>query len=760
VTGVVLHADVRGANRPSDGTRLSSLVLPDPLGPALITLLGQDVILTPPQLDAIAKGVLHDERHYVVAAPTNSGKTLIALLRVFARSLDRGGRFVYVAPLKALAEQKLHEFKSIAAAVAAHGGRRIKVSISTGDYRISEDLPDCPPDEDAEILICTPERLDVVLRNPQNHPWTASVDTYVLDEFHILGQATRGARYETLVTRLLTVCPQSSLLALSATFGSRDSVSRWLASANHPLTFIDNDFRAPRLHRTLLQVDDKDQWILDHLRGAIASPARSFLIFVYRQADATRLARKIGAAFAEYATRVGAFHSAVPLTSKKELLRDFHSGQLRALVCTTSLAMGINSPATDVIVRDTLFFGHGQLSGSDVVQMTGRAGRGNADGNAYVLFSSQERWLELAKALELNAVEPLTPRLIPRWEATRKRRSDDTEVPSPIASALLGEIAARSSVRRPELMNFVSHTYSAVCHGVALQHIDAALAYLVEDKLIYRLENSEDAVAATRLGRTVSFAGLSAESGALFGAFLRSLISLSEKELQREQGQQTYLQRLRPMDFYAICLASYEARRDVTDRKSFKPSADALNEYIERLAPEDKPLLHLWRDPASGSYPTRRLLSTLRVQAKEENSAYVRLMTAAAALHEFSRSRKGAEEVAETWRLDIDFEGRLSPLIEWLLNGLTRICTSDQCYRLDFLVPVIRSAGLDLVTGGGFGALLALDGVGIRSVETIKRTGYRSLAELRTLSATDLDAINLSSRAKETIKRFLSRRSR
>ena len=313
---------------------------------------------------------------------------------------------------------------------------------------------------------------------------------------------------------------------------------------------------------------------------------------------------------------------------------------------------------------------------------------------------------------------------------------------------------------RPELMNFVSHTYSAVCHGVALQHIDAAFAYLVEDKLIYRLENSEDAVAATRLGRTVSFAGLSAESGALFGAFLRSLISLSEKELQREQGQQTYLQRLRPMDFYAICLASYEARRDVIDRKSFKPSADALNEYIERLAPEDKPLLHLWRDPASGSYPTRRLLSTLRVQATEENSAYVRLMTAAAALHEFSRSRKGAEEVAETWRLDIDFEGRLSPLIEWLLNGLTRICTSDQCYRLDFLVPVIRSAGLDLVTGGGFGALLALDGVGIRSVETIKRAGYRSLAELRTLSATDLDAINLSSRAKETVKRFLSRRSR
>lgn len=756
----VLYTDVRGAGRPSDGTRLSSLALPDPLGPSLIAALGQDMILTPPQLDAIAKGVLSAESHFVVSAPTNSGKTLIALLRIFARSLDRGGRFVYVAPLKALAEQKLHEFKSISTALVAHGGRRIKISISTGDYRISEDFPDSPPEDTSEVLICTPERLDVVLRNPSNHPWAASVDTYVLDEFHILGQAMRGARYEALITRMLTICPRSSLLALSATVGSRDNVSRWLASANHPLAFVDSDYRAPRLHRALIQVEDKDQWILEHLRGVSLNPSRSFLIFVYRQVDATRLASKISAAFADSVTRVGAFYSAVPLTVKKDLLRDFQLGQLRILVCTTSLAMGINSPATDVIVRDTLFFGQGQLPASEVVQMTGRAGRSDVDGNAYVLFSPQEKWQELATALESNAVEPLTPRLIPRRAATRNRRSGAEEVPSPIASALLGEIATRNIVRRPELMSFVSHTYSAVCHGVALQDIDTALAYLVEDKLVYRVENSEDQLAATRLGRTVSFAGLSAESGAMFGAFLRSLITLSEKESQREQGQQTYLQRLRPMDLYAICLASFEARSSVIDRTSFKPSGDALNEYIERLVPVEKPLLHLWRDPASASHPTRRLLTTLRVQAKNEASAYMRLMTAAVALHEYSRSRKNAEEIAKAWQLDLDLEGRLLPLIQWLLNGLSRICTSDQCYRLDFLVPVIRTAGLDLTVGGGFGALLALEGVGVKSVEAIKRAGYRSLTELSATSSRDLDTLRLSQKAASSVIRFLTRRSR
>lgn len=760
MNGTVLLNDTRGEARPTTGIRLSRLGLPEPLATALVEAMGQDPILTPPQLDAIEQGVLTEPCHFVVSAPTNSGKTLVALLRIFARLLERGGRFVYVAPLKALAEQKLHELRTIASAIASHGGRRIKVSISTGDYRVSEDLPDSPPDESAEVLVCTPERLDVLLRDPRNHKWAASVDTYVLDEFHILAQTTRGARYEAMVTRLLTVCEQSCLLALSATIGSRNEVSRWLAHVNHPLRFIASDYRAPRLERTMLQVEDKDDWILSHLRATNDCAERSFLIFVYTQADATRLAKKIHSAIDCAKWRAGAFHSAVPLSEKKELLQAFQDGQLRILVCTTSLAMGINSPATDVIVRDTVFFGKGRLSPSEVVQMIGRAGRGAIDGHAYVLFKPQEHWQTLAESLASNVVEPMAPRLIPRQETFRGRRRSEADVPSPIASALLGEIAARSSMRRPELMTFVSHTYSAVCHGVAKQDVEASLNYLIDDKLVYRVENSEDEVVATRLGRTVSFAGLSAESGALMGAFLRSLITLSEKESQREQGKQTYLQRLKTMDLYAICLACYESRRDVVDRPSFKPDVQALNEYVERLPPDDKPLLHLWRESSSDRYPTRRLLTTLRIRHEDDTSAYLRLMSAAAALHDFSRSRMGPREIASAWCLDLDLEGRLIPLIEWLLNGLSRLCCSEYCYRLDFLIPNIRTARLDLTAGGGFGALLDLEGVGVRSVEAIKSAGYLTVTDLGSMPLETLNSLGLSRKAAAAVRRFLSRNAR
>jgi hypothetical protein len=78
---------------------------------------------------------------------------------------------------------------------------------------------------------------------------------------------------------------------------------------------------------------------------------------------------------------------------------------------------------------------------------------------------------------------------------------------------LLGEIGGKPSIRLPELQTFISHTYSAVCHGVSASEIYTSLQQLVAEKLVYRVENFEDEVSVTKLGRTVSHAGLSAESG-------------------------------------------------------------------------------------------------------------------------------------------------------------------------------------------------------------------------------------------------------
>jgi replicative superfamily II helicase len=137
-------------------------------------------------------------------------------------------------------------------------------------------------------------------------------------------------------------------------------------------------------------VADKDTWILEQAMSVLAVPDRSLLVFVYRQNDAVRLAKRIATSFGKEGA-AAPFHSALPLQVKNEALQAFHSGRTRVLVCTTSLALGINSPATEVIVRDTVFYGFGQLQATDILQMTGRAGRGNTEGSSVVLFSDNEQ---------------------------------------------------------------------------------------------------------------------------------------------------------------------------------------------------------------------------------------------------------------------------------------------------------------------------------------------------------------------------------
>jgi len=759
VTAVrVLFEDVIGEMARPPGPALQELDLPPPLGHALIVLMGRETMLTPPQHEALKQGVVTDSAHFLVSAPTNSGKTLIALLRIFGRLLQSGGRYVYVAPLKALAEQKVRELRNLASEIKVLGGRSIDVRISTGDYRVSEDFLDSPPDDAAEILVCTPERLAVMLRNPAYRAWAASVDTYVLDEFHILGQQNRGARYETMVTQLLLICPDSCLLALSATIGSISNVKRWLSQANYPLRLIDSRFRAPRLHRRLIQVPDKDDWIVEQANTVLCKPDKSLLVFVYRQDHADRLAKRISADVSEEGG-IAAFHSAMPLKRKAEVLKAFDGGQTRVLVCTTSLAMGINSPATNVIVRDTVFFGHGRLSITDILQMTGRAGRGTDEGEAVVMFAANEQWESLASALESRQIDPVVPRLIPAPVIGRRRSTASSEAPRPLTTALLAEIGCRETVRIAELEAFISHTYSAVCHGIAPDDIHKSVQYLIDEKLAFRTDNSEDELSATKLGRTASHAGLSAESGALFGAFLRAMISLSEKEDLRESGRVSYTARLNAIDFLAICLAAYEAR-GFLGSGSLKADRVVVDEYIEALEPDDKPLLYLWRDAGSSMRPTRRLMATLRLSDTASGDVFWKLMYLSCALHDYSRSRLSVHDVADKWRLRIDLEGRLVPLVSWLLNALIHICTGTKCYRLDFMIPSMRELLRDLSVGGGLGKLLDLPGVGLRTVEIVREAGIGAYDDLSRVSADDLVALGIRRSSAIAIKRLVVRRGR
>jgi len=751
----VVFEDVFGVAERRSAGRISSANLDGRLVHGLIEKFGGDVDLTPIQSEAIAQGITWERSHFIVAAPTNSGKTLVALLRIFEGCLRRAERFVYVVPLKALAEEKLLELEAIARAIKSNGGPAISVGISTGDYRVSEDFPDSPPVL-SEILVCTPERLDVLLRNPENSGWSRSVHSFVLDEFHLVGDELRGARFESLVTRILTTCCDSSIIALSATFGSVKMVTEWFAQSGCRVKFLSNNYRFPRLVRRFVEVEDKNQWIRDYLLKVLPDSDRSVLVFVYRQSDVLRLAKYLQESSANV---VGAFYSALPIREKSRLVDDFSSGKLRVLVCTTALAMGINSPASDVIVRDTVFHGFGTLTYSDLSQMIGRAGRGQREGVAHVLFSNVEQSQSLSARFKEDLPDDLVPRLIPHKKFSRKAKNSSEGINHELDNALLAQIASRISINSNELIEFISHTFSATCHAIPTAEVTDSLQRLEKEKLIYLNENSESLYSATKLGRTTSFAGLSAASGAMFGSFLRAMISLSEKTREAAPNSPSFVARLTKFDLLVICVASIECQ-SMWIRTSTGFNRDRVMSYLEGLPSDEKPLCNLWRDADSDTYPTRRLLATLRLDCSPDAFSFEKIFATAALIHEYSEGKKPLQQLIDEWSFKGDFEGRLISTTMWLLNALASICNGDRCYRLDFLRPKLFELTQELAVGGGLGGLLAVKGIGLRTVERIRGLGVRQLDDLRKLGVESLAGIGINKTQTSALKQLLVRRSR
>jgi replicative superfamily II helicase len=721
---------------------------------------GSDITLSPPQLEALSAGLLEGGGHFVVSAPTNSGKTLIALLRIFHRLIRHGGRHIFVVPLKALAEEKTEELRAICCAIESSCGRRIEVVVSTGDYKLTGDMPDTPPSEKGEILVCTPERLEVLLRNPGNHVWAKSVDTYILDEFHLLGDANRGARFEILVARILTVCKESSILALSATIGGLESVRDWLATSERPVHVVDNTYRYPQLRRRLIRTEEKEQFILDSALSL--APEESLLVFVYRKVDAETLVQLLEQSEAR-GEGVGFFHAGMSLSERQQMARRYRDREVRVLVATTSLKMGVNTPASKVIVRDPVFQGVGKLGISDILQMIGRAGRGDIPGEGIVLFNQKESPGHLHAGLLQNTVEPLQPRLIPQKPRYRAAKPEVQGI-QPLRTALLSEIAGRSDTRLDELSSFLVATYSG--HSMGVRHVDLVhhIHELSKDKLIYQLENSEGTFAATRLGRTVSYSGLSAETGGMLAGFLRALISMGQKDQDAGHEDGGYLRRLSALDLLCLACASFEVRDALLPARTTK-DVNAVIEFVERLAPEDKPLLNLWRDPQSTGHPTRRLLSSLRFPAAsgaedEQKTQYYRLLRTGMMLYEHAHGIP-TEQLAVNYGIyPGEFENQQKGQITWLLNGLAQICSSNKCYKLDFLAMRIFELIENLTLGAELGKLMGLEGFGRRSAEKLLAAGIQNLSDQRLGSQETLQSLGLSSRLAKKVVQVASRKMR
>ncbi len=317
-------------------------------------------------------------QHILLAAPTGTGKTLAALMPVYqlltARQEPRPPSIqcLYLAPLKALCNdlygrikndlQQLHDLTNV----------KLTVGLRTGDVNQlqRQQLLEEPPD----ILVSTPESLSLLLAHPEAKTILQDIRWVIVDEVHALACNKRGADLGVAIQRLEQLCPKPpQRIGLSATCSPMEEVAHWLGGMNHQVK--------------VLSVPDRSSWQLDIIDLTQASLERSFLptmlnrlqnlieeyrtllVFTNVRSLAERIGWSLRRRLPHLADQIAVHHGSIARTARHHVEGQLQRGELRVIISSTSLELGI-----DIGHIDHVAFIHAPGGAARLLQ---RVGRGN-----------------------------------------------------------------------------------------------------------------------------------------------------------------------------------------------------------------------------------------------------------------------------------------------------------------------------------------------------------------------------------------------
>jgi len=362
---------------------------------------------------AIARG-----EDVLIAAPTGSGKTLAAFLvcidRLLRRAEAAGGALpdaisvVYVSPLKALAadvgknlEGPLAEIRAVARELGLELPE-LRVQLRSGDTPASQRAAMLrrPP----HIVVTTPESLFLLLTSQRSRERLRAVETLVLDEIHAVAGDKRGVHLALSVERLAALCEgRLQRIGLSATQNPIEHTARLLVGAQDPAalpTIVDLgrrralDLAIEVPDSELSAVASNEQWdeILDRIAGHVERHATT-LVFVNTRRLAERLAHRLAERLGE--ERVAAHHGSLSRERRLRVEARLRAGDLRALVATASLELGIDVGPVELVCQVG-----SPRSMATLLQRVGRSGHATGRTPKGRLYpTSRDELVECAAAL-------------------------------------------------------------------------------------------------------------------------------------------------------------------------------------------------------------------------------------------------------------------------------------------------------------------------------------------------------------------------
>ncbi len=355
---------------------------------------------TPPQAEAIP--LIANGENVLVIAPTGSGKTEAALLPLIDRMIqdqDRQGiSLVYITPLRALNRDLLKRLQVWSSKLS------FTVEVRHGDtpQKDRRRMSARPPD----LLITTPETLQAVLPGRRMRDHLRQVRAVVVDEIHELAGDRRGVQLTVGLERLKEVTIRSfQRVGLSATVGNPEEIAQFLGGAE-PVRIV----QIPLNRSTIYKVEypapgEADQELARRIYTAPEAAARLSLVSDLVEAhDSTLIfsnsrvnAEMLGSKFNMMDQKIMVHHGSLPREERVRAEEAFKAGEVRGLVCTSTLELGIDIGSVDLVVQ---YMSPRQVN--SLVQRVGRSGHSLTRTSEGVLVAvSTEDLLESVAVIEL-----------------------------------------------------------------------------------------------------------------------------------------------------------------------------------------------------------------------------------------------------------------------------------------------------------------------------------------------------------------------
>lgn len=325
------------------------------------------------------KPILEGE-NVLLVAPTGSGKTEAAvfpvfesLLRVRGRGYEKHGvKILYITPLRALNRDIFRRLKEL--------GRRlgIRVEVRHGDTPAAARRLQAlkPPD----MLITTPETLQAILPGRRMRSHLEAVKWVIIDEIHEVFCDKRGAQLALGLERLRMAAGEFQRIGLSATLGNPEEAGRFLVGVDRGFRVLEAEgFRSIEARvespsPTREDLEKAEEFSLTpgttaRLRRLVESsrPYRSTLVFTNTREHAEALAVNLRRLYPELS--LGVHHGSLSKEARMEAEEKLKEGSLQALICTSSLELGIDIGVVDLVVQH-----HSPRQAVKLVQRIGRSG--------------------------------------------------------------------------------------------------------------------------------------------------------------------------------------------------------------------------------------------------------------------------------------------------------------------------------------------------------------------------------------------------